>query len=230
MNINLVAANTSKWIAWGPVRITQLHGYNNQGTSVYIQLHQVPPKADGTLAAGTVPAVKSLECLPGLPFAFTLDFTLSECFLALSTTELTYTAVGAGGGLDLTVVASGEFLCDGTEAVVGDLTTAVNTLQVWTEAAGPKRLLRLDVIELLAVARFVVIQATDADANVPTDQILPIAASATVSGSMGSDGLLIFTKSAAQVLSQGCTIRVVNGVTFPWAQTAVCANIRAIYK
>lgn len=203
---------------------------NNQATTTYIQLHEVPPKADGTLPANSIPRIKSLACLANSPFYFSVDFTLKELFIALSSTEVNYTAIPANTGLDMTVTVSGEFLNDGSEGVVGDLTTAINTLQVWAEAVGPKRLLRLDVMELLGAARFITIEATDADANVPSGRVIPLAANGTVSGSLGSDGLLVESKSAVQVLSQGCTIRVVDGAAFPWAQTVASVSIRAIYK
>lgn len=229
MNIALTAANISKWIAWGTVRVTSLHGMNNQGTTVYIQLHEVPPKADGTLAAGTVPSVKSLQCAANSPFMFNVDFTLKELFLALSTTEANYTAVAAAGGLDMTVVVSGGFLCDGTEVVVGDTTSIIDNLQLWAEAAGPKKLLRLDVTELLGLAQFIAVEPTDADANVPWDKLTPLAVGATVNCNYGTSGLDVFSKSVNQTLRKGCTIRVVLAPpTFPWA--AGGAAIRAIYK
>src|ERR1051326_8316683 len=123
-NIAMTAADILKWIAWGPVSVQRFHGYNNQAGTLYIQLHEITPKSDGTVTAGSVPKVKSFQVLAGLPFSFEMvnDITMSELVVCISSTEANYTAVAAAGGLDMTVTVASDFLCDGTEVVVGDLT------------------------------------------------------------------------------------------------------------
>lgn len=244
--VPIVAANITKWLAWGPVTIQSIVGMNNQGSTLYIQLHQVPPLANGTLANGTVPAVKSLQVLANAPFAFqNLNVTLAECFLAISSTEVNYTAVSAAGGLDGTVFCQSQFMCDGTETVVGDLTTTLNVLQVWTEANGaatPKKLLRLDVTEQLGQQAYVLIEATDADLLMPFGRVLPLAANSSLftnlgGPSFGLDGLDVMSIDGPGLLNppvrRGCTIRVSNSVPsvgVPWTYSANAAVIRAIYK
>jgi hypothetical protein len=229
--INLTAANISKWIAWGTVTITELHGMNNQGAILYIQLHEIPPLASGTLTNEAVPAYKSFQVLANAPFYFNLSScTLKECFLVISTTELNYTAVAANGGLDMSVAAQSDFLCDGTETVVGDLVTTLNTLNVFTP--GPNKLLRYDVIEQLGAARFVVIKPQGNGSNFV---VAPIGANATLSANFGTDGFRPFAQNeTTHVQDQSCAIAVCDvaplGPIPTFTQTANSAVIRAIYK
>lgn len=234
-NIAMVAADLTKWIAWGPVTVNKLHGYNNQGVAVYIQLHQVPPLAAGGLTAGAAPVIKSLACAANAPFAFTMPFTLSECLVALSSTEASYTAVAAAGGLDMTVDFDSDFLVDANTTVVGDLTSAVNSLQVWTEtngAANRYALVRLDVIDLSGVQQWITLQGTNAAYTVtpPSGCVLPLAANTTFSGQFGIGGRpQPFLQTAAFVSKTGCTIRVVNNLT-TMVSSVGAASIRAIYQ
>ncbi len=241
-NIVMVAADLTKYIAWGPVMVQRFHGMNNQNATLYIQLHEISPLAAGGILDQAVPPVKSFQVLANLPFSFQMVDTinLSELVVGISTTELTYTAVSAAGGLDMTIMVASDFLCDGTEVVVGDTTTALNVLQVWAAAAGPNTLLSLRVKEVLGTARYVIIEATDADAAVPAGRVIPIAANATIKPHFGSRGEFVRSivanqvptdagVSATPVISEGCTIRVGNAGTFPWGFTAACANIKAVY-
>src|SRR6266496_682128 len=129
-NIALVAANLTKWCAFGQCRVIQVHGFNNQSADRYIQFHQAP-----TVTAADVPAIKSLWAPNGAGFSWSFfggGIQLTELLVAISTTEANYTAPSAGGGLDMTVVVESDFLVTSTTAIVGDLTTGVAGLQVWT--------------------------------------------------------------------------------------------------
>lgn len=170
MQIAMTAADLLKWIAYGPCTVTKIWGYNPEGTDdLYIQLHQTPPLADGTLTAATVPAVKSLVAQASFVFSYgPKDFgeglALSELLLAISTTEANYTAPAAGHGLDMFVEVSGAFLCDGTEVVTGDLSTGVDTQQPWTDSVlnvGYK-LLRIDYTNKSGAAAWLMGFADDA--------------------------------------------------------------------
>ena len=76
-----------------------------------------------------------------------LNFTLG-CFVGISSTEMTYTATS---GNDKYAYLSLEFIrseVPSDSTFVGDLTTGVTGLQVWTEATGlatPKKLVALEV-------------------------------------------------------------------------------------
>ncbi len=156
MNIAMTTVDIWKWIAYGPVKVSTIHGYNPNAFTVYILLLEVPPLADGSPPLASVPIYKSLQCLANAPYFFSLDCTLSECFLVLSSTEASFTALAPTTGMDLTLVGSSDYQIQGNETVVGDLTTNVTNLVVWSEALGAanvgRRLLRTDVANLDATA------------------------------------------------------------------------------
>lgn len=152
--ISMTNATILKWASYGPCRIKSFHGFNNTGSAIYIQFHEVPPLANGTLTAGAVPACKSYLApagpAPNGGFDYHPDTPLSECLIALSSTETTYTALAANGGMDWEVEVDSNYIVDSSFTVVGDLTSAVNSLAVWSEAAAAAqafRLLRLDVVD-----------------------------------------------------------------------------------
>lgn len=153
MQINMAAALTLKWVAHGLVTVNEIHGYNNQATDLYIQLHEVPPLSDGSLTASAVPAVKSLRAVTKTHFQFTFPggLTLSQLLVAVSTTEPNYTSTGAGSSaLDMTLDVDTVHPVTSTTVVVGDLTTTVESLQVWAVANGTQRLLQITAKNLEA--------------------------------------------------------------------------------
>lgn len=245
-NINMVKADLVKWVAWGLVRITQLTAFNPNAGTVYIQFHEVPPLANGTLTDQAIPAFKAIPVVNGTSVDLTqLDINLKECLIAMSSTDATYTAVAAGGGLNCSFEASSSFLCDGTEVVVGDLTTNVLSLQVWAEATAPKRLLRIDAIDSAGsiTGRFLVLRTTDADAQMPFWQLFFVASGGSISMQFGVNGYVpLYTQDAdpAPKDRTGCTLipvypgNTIGGIiyqpTFPYSDTDTNFHIRAIYK
>lgn len=241
MQVSMVAADLVKWIAWGRVVVREIHGWNGQGSDVYIQLHQVPPLANGTLTASAVPAYKSLLAQAGNGFMYNFGpqgIELSELLIALSTTEVNYTAVSAAGGLDLTIDFDSQSACDGTEVVVGDLTTGQNTLQVWAESAGPKRLLRVDVKDNQNTNQLVgIVYAVDTVAVTS----LPTAffscnknTTTTVYFGDANCGFSPDQQDANYTQHRGCTINISALTSGYWAAGSLYGgtspNIRAIYK
>lgn len=245
-NFPIVKANLTKWIAWGPVKISQITAFNPEAVVVYIQFHEVPPLSDGSLTAGAVPAFKSIAITNATSInLINLDINLKECLVALSSTEATYTAVAAGAGIDGTIVASGAFLCDGTEVVIGDLTTDVLKLVVWSEADAAKRLLRVDAIDsgVSGVGRFLVIRTTDADAAMPTWLLFYVASGGTLSMNFGVNGYVpLWTQDPDPTprARTGCTLipvypgNTVGGIiyqpAYPYSNTDTNFRLRAIYK
>lgn len=230
MLIPMVAADLVKWCAYGPCMVTKIFGYNNQATDLYIQLHQVPPLANGTLTAGAVPVAKSLltQTKNGFMFPFPDGMHLSELLVAISTTEATYTAVGAGGGLDLTIEVDSQYLCDGTEVVTGNLTIATTSLQPWSNATGPKHLLRLTAQEVLGAARWVGITAKDV-ASSPIRQF-HIGANAQLDLLFGKDGWSPFQQDSAFVGYDGCLIGTFDNTPWDGTFTANSLYLRSIHR
>jgi len=239
MLVNMVAADLTKWVAWGPVTVRAIHGWNNNGTSVYIQLFQTP-----TVAASQVPACKALVATANNGFMYVFGeqgITLSELLVALSTTELNYTAVSAASGLDMTLDIDSQFACDGTEVIAGDLTTGQNALQVWTEAAGasaPKRLLRVDVKNNQATDVLVnLVYAVDTVA--PTSRVTsfnscPVSVTTTTYYGDAQSGFQPYQQDANYTQHRGCTINITGLTAGYWTAGTVYGgtspNIRAIYK
>lgn len=252
MLVKMTAANLTKWMAWGRVVVKTIHGYNNNGASVYIQLHQEP-----VLTAGDVPACASLQCFAndGFMFSFgTQGIELSELIVGMSSTEANYTAVGAGAGLDVTFDIDTQFACDGTETIVGDLTTGQNTLQVWTEATGAtaaQRLLRVDIKDNQNVAQLVgIVYAVDSvqvyslpQANwQPTKNAVSTVFFGDAQGGLSPFQQDAFTQynaafanpASPPAIHRGCTINIsslTNGYWTPgslWGGTS--PNVRAIFK
>jgi hypothetical protein len=238
-NISLVANDVSKWIAFGPTQVHRIFGYNNNASVRYIHLLEVPL---GEVASGvTIPTIKSLTCQASAPFDWefeTRGLSLKELTYVPSTTELVTTFAGAGTGLDATLQIDTEHRTPASATLVGDLTTNVANLQVWSEATGAatkRKLLRLDLIDGSGVATNAVIQPTDAASTVVQSKgLLPLGVSETKSYFFGPNGLIPFSQTAAGAAKYGCTVRMaltsLGFVTNPMTFDAVTQyKIRAIH-
>lgn len=217
MNIAFTAATLAKWVAFGSVRVRSVSGFNNQSSDVFIQLHEV---SKGTVAAaqvapanGTVPKFKSLHAQANNSFKWEFEdgIVFSELVVCMSTTEANLTLVGANGGVDFTLVADGPYMVDNfpTLTVVGDLTNAVSSVQVWAEAAGPHTLMRVDVVNQINAVVYILGCTED---TVPSTAkpfyFGKLAANATGTYSEGQ-GTAFFDKTALdQALHQGMNIIV----------------------
>lgn len=233
MFVAMTASDITKWIAFGGCQLTHLHGTNNNGAVVYIQLFQAP-----TALAGDVPSFKSLLCPAGQNFFFDWPPTstiLSELFIALSSTETSYTAVGAGAGLDMTVTFNSDFPVGTDTTLTGDLTTGVASKQVWAQASGPKRLMRLDIKNNAGANTYPYISAVDSPAakNSAMRNLAVIANGATKTYTFGKAGYSPFESVQTSVTTnrQGCTV-VLSASGDIGTTTLVAAasfNIRAVY-
>lgn len=231
--ISMTAADLTKFIAFGDVLINKMWGWNNQGSDLYIQLHQTIPLAAGGLTASTVPACKSVVAQHGNGFFYSFGvegMRLTELTIGISSTETNYTAVSANGGLDMTVEVGSNFLATGSETVVGDLTTNQQTLQVWSEATGALsrlRLIRVDVVNNDNTnAGLFKLYATDAMAG--SDLVVALAPVTKVgSGSVtnpyrwGVEGISPFQQDKNYTQHFGCSITVTGSTN---------SNIRAMYR
>lgn len=173
MKFQMVAADNTKSITFGRVKVIHIFGYNNQGADRFIQFFTKPKEE---ITNGDTPAVKSLYCPQGAPidWQWPTGLELSELSIGISSTEVTYTGLGGATGVDISIIVETDFPYTANTVVVGDLTSAVASLQAWSEATGTaskKRLLRLDVINTGGDAAKALIQASDSAST--TDDTTP---------------------------------------------------------
>lgn len=231
MNIKLVIADETKWVAYGQARVLCCYGYNNNATDDrYIQFHAKPA---ALLANGDVPAVASLYAPANAPFKWEWDkgIPLSELTIAVSSTQTTYTAL-TNTGLDMTVEVETDFSVSSTTTLVGDLTSAdKSSRQIWASASGPKRLLRFDVVNPDVVDVYARISASDSKLTGDTSNLpLKVAASSTKSFFFGRHGIVPFREDADGTEHKGCSIFILAS-TDPSAGLIPVPNtsIMAIY-
>jgi hypothetical protein len=168
MNINMVITDRCKWAAWGFCRVTRIHGWNNEATNKYIQLHETPPlTAAGLVPANQAPNVKSFYApgSNGFDYEFGSGISLAELTIAISTTEVNFTDPGASHGLDMTVELDTVFDVRSGDKIAGDLTTGRNSLQVWTNTSGPQKLLRVDYANVESNNVYLQVFAIDSPPN-----------------------------------------------------------------
>ena len=194
-----------------PIKVTQIEGYFRGGTAAWLQVFD----SCITPAANAIP-IYQLPLNSTSQFAETLQIShiafYEGVFVGVSSTEGTYTA--SASTMDITVFTDIQPL---STNVVGDKSTTVTTLSVWTEATGAastKKLYQLIVKELSGVASFILIYADDTPSNVNPGLVIaqyPIAANATVKLLFGN-GLRPFDQYLPTTLTptttrQGCTVK-----------------------
>lgn len=232
MKIKLLITDEAKWVAYGPCRVVQVFGNNNHTSDNYIQFHEKPLAG---LAASDVPAVASIFAPASAPFDWKpVDpICLSELTIAVSSTNVNYTAL-TNTGVDATVIVETDFPVTTTMTVVGDLTTSVASLQVWSEATGATtkyRLLRVDVVNGSGSEINSVVTAKDTETQYryPATPLLNVPANSTRSFFFGRDGIHPFELSTAGAEVHGCTVYYSSGVA-PFVFNATPnKSFRAIY-
>lgn len=172
-----------------------------------------------TPTVGTVPLI-SWPIVAGTaaqPTKFNQIFDVGELsiasglYVAFSSTDGTLTLATGSNTMDLEV----ELLdAEQTVTVVGDTTTTVAGLQVWSEASGAvgvtKRLYKVDYSGLVGDSSSVCLMlfAIDSPANgsTPIQEFL-INGNAQVI-TFGKSGLRVVSETAAGVIKTGCTLKV----------------------
>lgn len=209
---------------------------------LYFQLHD----SNVIPANGAVP----LRCWPAAECGFK-DFKIEElsfslgCYYCLSTTKATKTlAVGVNDLMDIAQVE----LADGpltaglnSVSVVGDLTTSVNTLQVWSEADGVTARKKLVLIEVIGTVintgtNYLLLFSTDAvSANdVPiAGGSIPLVALTNYTGAngffFGELGRVVETFTGV-VWKYGCTIMLSSTAGFYTAPLTDVVCLKAVYR
>ena len=205
-------------------------------TTVYIQLHD-----SRTLPANGAVPLKSWPAPAGQTDVYK-EFKNGELSFkngivaAVSTTQGTLTVGTVNNKFDSVAIEmwNPDPGVVYNTSYVGDETTTINTLQVWTQAAGPNQLYRLIVTEKLGAAGYIYIMADDAATRIASGtRPVPVAANATVIIELGSNGSGINVQSQDAgtslapigakdfTLFQGCTILFANA---PAAGTGTVIN------
>lgn len=182
-------------------------------------------------ANGTTPK-KSLQVLGQDGFSFTfspddLEFVAAGIVFALSSTEATYTAVVDGAKVDW----EGEYDTQAVQGLstAGDITTGRASLQVWTNASGPKVLFEVDWGNNNVAQEFLLFFTKDSPINGDTADLVIGAMDGTSKTSQfyrfGKSGLY----RLGQSLTKGCTLAISS--TAPTLTTVSAADtLRARFK
>lgn len=226
MKIDSVSyAVASKVVKTFAMSVSRIRGYSAANG----WLHVFDLKAVPTSGAVVVPK-RSYPIYITAPFDVMLadeplDFA-NGCVMAMSSVEGTYTALASTMDLFVTGVSH---IDDTGWTVAGDYTTADEVLQVWADASGPKKLMRLEVSDENAGSggTYVQIHAGNTPA---TDKIInsfPLTDGATVDLFFGNG--FVPNRDIAAVVYDGCTIAI---STTQSTYTALGSNvdyIRATY-
>lgn len=228
MNISMVITEETKWVSYGLTRVLKVWGYNNNATDDrYIQFHAKPAAA---IAANDVPALKSLWCGANAPFYWEVNCDLSELSIAISSTEVNYTAI-TNTGLDLTAQVESEYLVTSDVTLVGDLTSAVASLQVWASASGPKKLLCLYCTNNGGAVSYPTIRASNTNLVGDKTVVILKPLGVGISGTyFFGGGYIPYRKDAAGTEHKGCTVAwYTNGAYSDTPDLTTNFTIMAVY-
>jgi hypothetical protein len=230
---NVTAFNVlSKQVAAHACSLIKIDGEYRSATACWIQLHD----SAGTAAEGAEP-VKSWPIAGGTdanpqPFfqtfvASPLEF-VNGLYICVSTTDATKT-ISAADKMDLSV----EIVrADNSTTVVGDTTTGVTGLQVWSEATGtatPRRLVRVDVAGPVAASWLMGFTVdSPAEGATPEFQVSLGSAGASKAVTFGDDGR-VMKSGVTSALKQGCTLKI-SSTAGVLTTTVATGTIRAEYK
>lgn len=239
MIISMVEADIRKWVSWGPITVYEIFGKNNEAAAVYIQLHQQLPASNTTyIANGTVPLVKAFTTAAGAEFheSFPNGLALKNLIVGMSSTEPSFTAVAANGGLDFSMdcEVDSHFLVDGSEFIIGDLTTGVDERTIWTDAAGPFSLLTLDIENGDADAFAMIFADTTgaADGHRPDLPVIkaPLGSTSVHFGRTGVVPRIRKNVSGTMTSYDGCKVCMSSTANVRTLVSGSLYSIRGIYK
>lgn len=217
---------SSLQVARGNVLINKIDGLvlttSNNSPVAYLQVHD----SIATPAAAAVP----LKQWPVYSTAEIFkDFRRDECnctlgcFVGLSSADGTYVA-DSTTKIDISVELSDPELPTGT-SLVGDLTTAVNTLQIWTEASNTARNKRLFTLEVDGTSHaadfYIMLFAKDSNTNgdfpiLGWKCVNGVSLNRTLSNGIdfGTDGFDPFSRATSGGTARvGCTIEFSSTAT-----------------
>lgn len=206
--------------------------------TVYVQLHdaRVLP-GNGAVPLKSWPAPAGTQDFYKEFKSGEMDFKYG-IVAVVSTTQATLTVGTGSNKFDSVVIELEDPDYPSGTSYAGDEAIAINTLQVWAEASGPKVLYRIIVSELLGVAGYIWIMADDAGTKSALGGLagkpFPIAASAVGVvidfGANDSAGFSPFEKDANGTTHVGCTVIFANSATDFTNVSANKGTIEAEYK
>ncbi len=91
MLIPMVAADLNKWVSFGSCRVRTIHGFNNQATDLYIQLHEASKLgASATISNGAIPKCKSLhtQSMNSFKWEFVDGLDFADCHRSQAPTQM----------------------------------------------------------------------------------------------------------------------------------------------
>lgn len=130
---------------------------------------------------------------------------VNGCYICISTTEATKTLASGSDDFSTLMVELSEAETPSGTTFAGDLTTGVESLEVWAESAGPKRLHEIIATNSLGSDAWVQIHAMDTPENASLLLSLPVANGATERFTFGKDGRDV-RKLVDGDLKEGCTL------------------------
>lgn len=206
--------------------ISKIHGFKVAANDRFLQLHNTKT----TPAAAAVP-LRVWPIYGSAPFGEGFIEDNIACSVGatfvVSTTANTYTA--SAETVDIFVNGDSSFDSSGT-SVAGDYTTADEVLQVWADASGPKKLVRLEVSDVAATSGGVFVQVHAGDTPA-TDKIVasfPLADGGTLDKFFGAG--LSPSRLVSQAVFDGCTIAISSTQNTYTALGANVDYIKATYR
>lgn len=204
-------------------------------SNAWLQIHDVSVALAGgevPLKSIFVPISTGVQALPSLFQQLGPVRLINGLTFALSSTAGTYTAVATSFDL-FGEVGEWEYPLDPTTTAVGDLTTGLQTQQVWAEAAGgTKTLFTVVFTNQAAATRYLALFATDG-MSLTGDKLIDlvvVAASASRTMNYGFDGLKPFQLNTDNSLHLGCSWKVCDTINPLHANAASDVAILSTYK
>lgn len=193
-----------------PVLVYRVEGFFNTAgtTDFYVQVHD----AAAVPSNGALP-LKSYEAQANFVFSQHIGEGLpckTGCVIVLSSTKdtLTIATVGTDTMSVYCDIEEYETLAvKPTYATAGDTTTPVaGTQQIWSDATGPKKLVRLQITEKAGSIVYVMLFVKDTPGATAPIREWKLLANASLDLGFGLNGVPVYSKDADGTFHDGCTI------------------------
>lgn len=234
-------AATKLAVSTVPCTLTRVQGYYKAAADAWLQIFDSAAEP----AAGTVPT-KSYALPLNSPYSWAFDpgtLTLNNgCYVAVSSTEGTYTTVAYSAGVtyaDIEVDYGPNAAMNASYVVKGDLTTNRNNLTVWSDAAAQanNRLYQIDFTNNSGVPVWLMLFSY-ATFGVQPRVILGgkagVADGTSITFTFGAEGLMMMGEEPLTATSgaahYGCYIEVTSDPTGFVVVNSGTLNIRAYSK
>ncbi len=234
-------------VAAFPIKIQQIEGYcgGASGTQYYLQLHTGVPVSTTTVPIWSM----QVQAVNGFSFEYPLLDGLNTALMSLDATTLqpspnrggVYVAISSTDTVYTSVAAATDCRVDFEEyelelpnkTFVGDTSTSVGSLQVWTEAAGlstgGKHLLKVEAQNNNATTQYLMLFAKDAAPSTGDSPIQTWTFATTIANTLNFGAAFVprqVLSTGANVL--GCTFRV-SSTSPTFTAVANGWTIRATY-